>query len=139
VADTADLPENCAFESLTAEELMEVAQQAAAAGQPVRMLEALAASRFLDGLVRRLESNWRGRLPSPEIEECVAQAINEAYVAVVHSTGLFATSVPGFGKPHRTKRSIAGTTITLPAQSSDLILSRTGAKIPNSTPIPTGD
>jgi DNA-directed RNA polymerase specialized sigma24 family protein len=63
-------------------DLLEVARQAAAERQPERMLEALEASRFLDGLTHRLEGRWRGRLPRLEIEQCVAVAVDAAYAAV---------------------------------------------------------
>ncbi len=82
MADTADLRENRGDGKSTAQEFLEVARQAAAAGQPDRMLEALVASGFLDGLTRRLENDWRGRLPRPEIEDCVAIAVDRAYDAV---------------------------------------------------------
>jgi DNA-directed RNA polymerase specialized sigma24 family protein len=65
-------------------DFLEVARQAAAARQPERMLEALDASKFLDGLTRRLESRWRGRLPRAEIEQCVAVAVDAAYDAVAN-------------------------------------------------------
>ena len=44
------------------EDLFTVARQAAEDRQPDRMIEALAASGFLDGLVRRLDAKW-GQLP----------------------------------------------------------------------------
>ena len=84
MADTAGLRENSGDGKPTAEEFLEVARRAAAAGQPDRMLEALVASRFLDGLTRRLENDWHGRLPRAEIEDCVAIAVDGAYDAVAH-------------------------------------------------------
>ncbi len=45
------------------------------------MLEALAASGYMDGLVRRLEWHWSS-LPRHEIEDAVAEAVDSAYDAV---------------------------------------------------------
>lgn len=84
MADTADLREESRDGKSTAEAFLEVARQAAAAGRPDRMLAALVASRYLDGLTRRLENDWRGRLPRSEIEDCVAIAVDGAYDAVAH-------------------------------------------------------
>jgi DNA-directed RNA polymerase specialized sigma24 family protein len=61
---------------------LQIAHEAAAARQPERMLEALEASRFLDGLIRRLERLWRGQLPRSEIDQAVACAVDAAYDAV---------------------------------------------------------
>ena len=66
------------FASLSANELFEIAKKAAAAKKPDEMIEALAASLFLDGLVLRLLNRWK-RLPRSEIEECVARAVDNAY------------------------------------------------------------
>lgn len=63
------------------EDLFEIARRAAANKQPDVMIEALAGSGFLDGLVRRLEVKWDA-LPRSEIEECVAQAVDSAYAAI---------------------------------------------------------
>ena len=49
-------------------------QQAVNRGDPVEMLDALTASRYLDGLTRRLQKQWGGSLPSPEVDDCIAQA-----------------------------------------------------------------
>ena len=66
------------FAGLPASELFEIAKKAAAAKKPDEMIEALAASLFLDGLVLRLSQKW-GQLPISEIEECVARAVDHAY------------------------------------------------------------
>jgi hypothetical protein len=49
------------------------------------MLECLAASKFLDGLVTRLEKKW-GALPRTEIEDCVAFAVDDLYAAISSGT-----------------------------------------------------
>ena len=82
VADPTDLRVNTGDRHVAAENLLGIARQAATEKQPDRMLEALAASGFLDGLTNRLEKDWRGRLPHVEIEECVATAVDGAYDAV---------------------------------------------------------
>ena len=64
-----------------------VARHAAENHQPDRMVEALAASGFLDGLVRRLESKW-GKLPRMDIEESVAKAVDSAYDAVTQGRSI---------------------------------------------------
>ena len=46
------------------------------------MLEALTASHYLDGLRRRLQVQWGGSLPSSEVDECVAEAVDAACAAV---------------------------------------------------------
>ena len=61
--------------------LLERAQEAANRGDPFKMLEALAASRYLDGLRRRLQKQW-GALPWSEVDECIAQAVDAACAAV---------------------------------------------------------
>lgn len=63
------------------EELLKIAAEAARKHQPDRMLEALGASGYLDGLIRRLEARWR-KLDRMNIEECVAQAVDRAYEAI---------------------------------------------------------
>ena len=73
--------------ALPADELFEIAKKAAAAKQPDKMIEALYASHFLDGLVRLLAKKWE-RLPRPEIEECVAQAVNQAYMHLAEKPGI---------------------------------------------------
>lgn len=45
------------------------------------MLEALTASGYLDGLVRRLQRQWSA-LPPAEIDECIAQAVDTAFSTV---------------------------------------------------------
>ena len=42
------------------------------------MLEALEASRYLDGLRRRLQKDWGRRLPREQVDDCVAQAVDAA-------------------------------------------------------------
>ena len=64
--------------------LLEEAHEAARLHQPVRMLEALATSGFLDGLIRLLDSRW-DRLDRMEIEDCVAKAVDEAYDAIAEN------------------------------------------------------
>ena len=71
-----------------ATELLERAQQAANRGDLVEMLEALAASRYLDGLTRRLQTRWSGSLPPPEVDECIAQAVDAACAAVSKGRGI---------------------------------------------------
>ena len=62
-------------------ELLEAAHSAAARREPGQMIEALAASGFLDGLVRRIAKKWE-HLPRSEVEECVARAVDSAYDAI---------------------------------------------------------
>jgi hypothetical protein len=59
----------------------EVAKQAATRGEPHRMLEALALSGFLDGLVRSLNTKW-ARMPEDEVKDCIALAVDSAYQAI---------------------------------------------------------
>ena len=59
----------------------EVAKQGAARGEPHRMLEALALSGFLDGLVRSLNTKW-ARMPVDEVKDCIALAVDSAYQAI---------------------------------------------------------
>ena len=61
---------------------LEKAQQAVNRGDVVEMLEALTASRYLDGLARRLQSKWSGSLPSSEVDECIAESVDAACAAV---------------------------------------------------------
>lgn len=68
-------------DSVSGGNLFTIAQKAAEERQPDRMIEALAACGFLDGLVRRLEKKW-GRLPRIELEEVVAQAVDSAYDSI---------------------------------------------------------
>ena len=61
--------------------LLQKAQAALNRGDVVDMLTALAASRFLDGLTRRLQADWSGSLPPADIDECIAQAVDAAWGA----------------------------------------------------------
>jgi len=63
--------------------LLDRAREAAEARHLDRMLEALTASGFLDGLTTRLRRHWSGRVPEAEIDTCVAVAVDAAYEAVV--------------------------------------------------------
>jgi len=45
------------------------------------MVEALHASGYLDGLVRRLQKQW-SHLPRADVDDCVAEAVNSAFEAV---------------------------------------------------------
>jgi DNA-directed RNA polymerase specialized sigma24 family protein len=65
-----------------AQQLLQIAQQAATAGNAPAMLGALSASGYLDGLVRRLRSKWHG-LPVFEVEDCVVRAVDSAYAFAV--------------------------------------------------------
>lgn len=68
-----------------AAQLLERAQEAVNRSDPVRMLEALTASRYLDGLRRRLQVQWGSSLPPTEVDECVAQAVDAACAAAFKS------------------------------------------------------
>jgi RNA polymerase sigma factor (sigma-70 family) len=61
-----------------ARRLLDEAKQAAAAGKPDSMLEALSQSGFLDGLAHRLRKEWP-RLPTFELQECIGRAVDVAY------------------------------------------------------------
>ena len=65
-----------------AAELLERAQQAVNRGDVVEMLRALTASGYLDGLTRRLQEQWGRSLPSTEVDDCIAQAVDAACAAV---------------------------------------------------------
>lgn len=65
-----------------AAQLLEKAQQAVNRGDAVEMLEALAASRYLDGLTRRLQKKWGDALPQWEVDECIAEAVDAAFDTV---------------------------------------------------------
>ena len=65
-----------------ATELLERAQDAVNRGDVFAMLEALTASRYLDGLTRRLQEKWGGSLPWNEVDDCIAQSVDEACAAV---------------------------------------------------------
>ena len=58
------------------------AQQAVNRGDPIEMLDALAASGYLDGLTRRLQRDWGDSLPPIEVDDCIAQAVDAACAAV---------------------------------------------------------
>ena len=64
----------------TAPQLLQTAQDAVNRGAVLEMLEALTASRYLDGLTRRLRYDWRS-LPSAELDDCVAYAVDAACAA----------------------------------------------------------
>lgn len=61
--------------------LLATAQSAAAARDAIGMVEALYASGYLAGLKRLMQRKW-GKLPTADVEDCVADAVNEAYLAV---------------------------------------------------------
>lgn len=61
--------------------LMQRAQTAVNRGDPLDMLEALTTSGYLDGLRRRLQKQWE-TLPSTEVDECIAEAVDGACAAV---------------------------------------------------------
>ncbi|MDE0031216.1 MAG: hypothetical protein OXU42_17670 [Deltaproteobacteria bacterium] len=65
-----------------AAKLLERAEQAVNRTDVVEMLQALAASRYLDGLSRRLQRKWSGSLPWTEVDDCIAQAVDAACAAV---------------------------------------------------------
>lgn len=69
------------------DDLLAVARHAAESHQPDRMIEALVASGFLDGLVRRLEAKW-GQLPRMDIEDAVAKAVDGAYEAITQGRAI---------------------------------------------------
>ncbi len=61
--------------------LLGTAQAAAAAKDAIGMVEALHASGYLAGLKRMLQNKWSG-LPRADVDDTVAEAVEEAYVAV---------------------------------------------------------
>ena len=63
-------------------QMLKRAQQAANQRDLREMLGALAASGYLDGLVRRLQKNWNGSLPPSEVDDCIASAVVEALTTV---------------------------------------------------------
>ena len=65
-----------------AAKLLERAQQAVNRSNVVDMLQALAASRYLDGLTRRLQKKWGRSLPYTEVDDCIAQSVDAACAAV---------------------------------------------------------
>ena len=67
-----------------AAELLERARQAVNRGDIVETLRALTASRYLDGLTRRLQKKWGRSLPWTEVDGCIAQAVDAVCAAVFH-------------------------------------------------------
>lgn len=72
--------------------LLQLAQESVNQGDVISMLEYLTECHFVDGLTRRLQSNWGTKLPPTEIEECVAQAVDSAVTAAssgrkIHNLG----------------------------------------------------
>ena len=65
-----------------ATKLLERAQQAVNQGDVVSMLSNLFASKFVDGITRRLQSEWGASLPSAVINDCIAFSIDSAIEAV---------------------------------------------------------
>ena len=63
-----------------AAQLLQTAQEAVNRGDVVKMLEALTASRYLDGLIRRLQHDWDS-LPWSEVDDCIAHAVDAACAA----------------------------------------------------------
>ena len=63
------------------EELLQQAKEAAASGDPGRMLEALHGSFALDGLTRRIASKWQ-KLSRDEVDFIIAEAVDILYVAL---------------------------------------------------------
>lgn len=63
------------------EELLQQAKEAAASGDPGRMLEALHRSFALDGLTRRIASKWRS-LSRDDVELIIAEAVDILYAAI---------------------------------------------------------
>jgi len=61
--------------------LLATAQAAAAAKNAVGMVEALHASGYLAGLKRMLQAKW-SKLPAADVDDSVAEAVEEAYAAV---------------------------------------------------------
>ena len=63
------------------EELLQQAKEAAASGNPGRMLEALHGSFALDGLTRRIASKWQ-KLSRDEVDFILAEAVDILYLAL---------------------------------------------------------
>lgn len=76
-----DRPTSDVTSAETGRALLDVAQQAAAARDATGMIKALMASGYMDGIVRRLQQRWP-RLPRDDIDDCIAEAVDSAYVAV---------------------------------------------------------
>lgn len=66
--------------------LLDSAQKAFNQGDVVEALRVLDGSRYLDGLVRRLSKEWRGSLPTFEIEDCIAEAVDSVCAAASGGT-----------------------------------------------------
>lgn len=60
---------------------LEAAQAALNDRDVVGMLRALTESGFLEGRRRRMLHDWSGKLPTFEIDDCIAQAVDSAYEA----------------------------------------------------------
>jgi DNA-directed RNA polymerase specialized sigma24 family protein len=65
----------------TLERVKKTAQEAASQGDPIRLFAILCQEHALDGLVRRLQSHFSS-IPSAEIEEIIADSIDELYYKV---------------------------------------------------------
>ena len=65
-----------------AAKLLERAQQAVNRRDVGTMLHALTASRYLDGLTRRLQKKWGRSLPWTEVDDCIARSVDAACMAV---------------------------------------------------------
>lgn len=63
------------------DEFLQQANEAAALGDPGRMLEALHRSFILDGLTRRISSKWQ-KLSRDEVSDIVAKAVDAVYEAI---------------------------------------------------------
>lgn len=70
-----------------AQVLLAKAAEAASSRDLQGMLEALFASGFLDGLTRRLQKQWDGRLHQPDVDESIAEAVDAAYEAAANGKG----------------------------------------------------
>jgi DNA-directed RNA polymerase specialized sigma24 family protein len=62
--------------------LLAQAQQAAARGEAQGMIEALAASGYLDGLVGRLTAQWGNQIGQAELRDIVAETVDKAFDAI---------------------------------------------------------
>jgi DNA-directed RNA polymerase specialized sigma24 family protein len=74
-------------------EFLQAAREAAEKREPAQMLEHLAASKFLDGLLKRLQQKWDA-LPETEIEDCVACAVDDLYDAI--GSGRYVRNLDGW-------------------------------------------
>lgn len=64
--------------------LLTQAQQAATRGDAHGMIEALAASGYLDGLVGRLTARWGKQIGPAELTDIVADSVDKAFEAITH-------------------------------------------------------